>query len=752
MQLLNQGIQLQQVTPPTVEVVGQMLGVITQIQTKVTAARSTKWFSTGTDRNNALQALTTSLTSEQTQLQAQQTQLRTTAAAAVNAAGPHPGLGQGPHQMTNTGAQQGASGSYFDRAPGTNTLNGVFKPESQEAGARTGRGKRGEAAVREVMGDTLDHHLGLGVVPPTRLSAIDSAAHPAGATQAIPGSGDSLQVGSYQQAVANPAGDLTSYMEQRNATQAFDPDSLQRIAILDMISLNKDRHGANVMHDAAGGLHAIDQGEMAPTAMGYNGRFRDNNNASGWAWADLPESEQGWSAANRQTIAAMDPDATVDLLAQQARTTSAQVSSVTGQPAADTHLSESQIAMMKYGARTLKLCAEAGLTPSQTETIYTKRASDRDARQIGGAVQRTAKTAGGGEFADFINKTFFQDDLAAQTAQMTHTAPPAPVFAYQAPACEEEWSIAMAKGLNRVATANPAQLPAIHQALDSLLLPVQAGAAQQPVTPNDTAATASRLWAHIETGKTAVGTAGLDEKEVLGQIWTSGTPQRRQRIIQVLDVQGDQLRMSHLGYILEAVDPQHRMNLPSQLVIWYQDHTARSGDFIDWLVAHAPAAGDTTDYRDAQRRADVEVHVNAGQLAQVPAPGAAQAPMTTSGGDGWAVVLSAGQFYSQPKSPASAQVKTQHSSFMDGLPVDAAAMMRVNGGTLQFLRNHSGHYTPTTANMVRMILTFLSRGVPMADVTVRDDRLEILRQNRAATPKTEFAAMEYLGIARDQTR
>ena len=34
---------------------------------------------------------------------------------------------------------------------------------------------------------------------------------------------------------------------------------------------------------------------------------------------------------------------------------------------------------------------------------------------------------------------------------------------------------------------------------------------------------------------------------------------------------------------------------------------------------------------------------------------------------------------------------------------------------------------------------------------VRDDRLEILRQNRTAAPKTEFAAMEYLGIARDQT-
>jgi len=194
------------------------------------------------------------------------------------------------------------------------------------------------------------------------------------------------------------------------------------------------------------------------------------------------------------------------------------------------------------------------------------------------------------------------------------------------------------------------------------------------------------------------------------------------------------------------------MNLPTSLRTWYEDPAAHGTDFITWLAAHPPAAGVTTDYRDAQRRTEVEVHVNAGQLQQAPAPQQPLAPMSTSPGDGWAVVLSAGQFYSQPKGGSAGAAQTQHSSFMDGLPVDAAAMMRVQGGTLELLRNHSGHYTPTAANMVRMILTFLQLGVAMTEVTVRDDRLDILRQNPTATPKTQFGAMEYLGIAKAQTR
>jgi hypothetical protein len=484
--LLNQGIILQRnILHPSISDCNQMLGLITQIEAKVQGAKSTKLFGVGTARNKALQAMNQSLQFEKDQIQqVSLNRLQQASAANFNAdpigyTGALPGLGRRQHNLVSTAGQQGASGSYFDRRPVNGTapgrLLGIFKPESQEGGARNGRDKRGAGAIREVLGDTLDQSLGLGVVPRTRLIAMISDQFDQFGS---PGSNSALQVGSYQKAVSKVKGDIAGYMQDAAKYKAFDVNRLQRIAILDMMSLNKDRHGGNIMFNKKGKLSAIDQGEMAPSAIGYNDKFGSANDNSGWAWADLPESEQNWSTANRAIITNMDPEAEIDNLAQEAQAQSSAMASVTGQPAQDTHLSARSIAMMKYGARTLKLCTLAGLTPAQTETIYTKRLQARHARMDAtkAHVKKTALKSGGGEFAEFVKATFFQDEKEEKIAQAKAalgqpTSIHADTYTYGCAACEQAWTNAMSKGLQRIAVEDPTKKGSIRKALDWVLMP-----------------------------------------------------------------------------------------------------------------------------------------------------------------------------------------------------------------------------------------------------------------------------------------
>ena len=96
-----------------------------------------------------------------------------------------------------------------------------------------------------------------------------------------------------------------------------------------MMTLNADRHGGNVMFRNDNTLAAIEQGKITGPNR-FVSKFRTQNDASGWAWADLPESEAAWSVANKQIIADMDVEAEIDAMAVTAQTESARMASVTG--------------------------------------------------------------------------------------------------------------------------------------------------------------------------------------------------------------------------------------------------------------------------------------------------------------------------------------------------------------------------------------------------------------------------------------
>ena len=201
---LGRGVALQ-AQPVTIPVVDKVLALIADLKALIPAARSTRSFKKGAGRNVALTALDTSLTNEQTAVAGMRDRMRAQAATSLNLAEDAravPGLAGNVGTISNTGGQQGASGSYFDKTA-TGAVSGIFKPESQEGGAKTATAARGAGAVREVLGYELDQSLGLGVVPATRLAALDNPAFAGGASPAVKGSGESLQVGSYQQGVTN---------------------------------------------------------------------------------------------------------------------------------------------------------------------------------------------------------------------------------------------------------------------------------------------------------------------------------------------------------------------------------------------------------------------------------------------------------------------------------------------------------------------------------------------------------------------
>jgi|GEM_PF-6630642 len=733
---LQEGINLQAVAPPTVRLCDQMLQKITAIQALIAGAASTKRGRTGRDRNAALDALGVHLGNEHQMVNTRRDQLRIQGAMAVSG-----GFGHVP-SMQSTGGDQGASGSYFDRQ-GHGPVRGIFKPESQEGGARAGRDARGSGAVREVVGHSVDQRLHLGVVPNTRMLAVDSDQFAPGGHPDIAGSGDPLQVGSYQQGVGNLDNnkDITSYMGDDQAQRNFDANSLQKIAILDMLTLNRDRHGENVMIQQDGRLVAIDQGEIAPNAVPLVQKFNSGTVESAWAWADLPESEQAWTVANRQIIAHMDVEAEVDAMAQTAQQQSALMTAVTGEDPAQTHLSASQTAMMKYSGRALQLLVAAGLSPAQCETVFKKRDGGRDETQVNHHAKKTAKRAGGGEFIGFVRQTFQQDDIAVQIAKQTHAPIPAPQWAYGAAATEDKFNEAMAKALSRFSEQRPELRATIGQAMSVHMAPPPGAPAGPPVTNASAVNAARRLWAHIPTNGSAVGTRGHDEKVVMDRLWQSGSSNTRDRILSVLNTNAGQLRMSKLHYILEAVDPQHRMNLPSKLADWYEGD-GNDTDFWTWLAQgdNAPEGGHAADYLDDGGRAACKVRIAGGRLQQ---GAVAAADMNTGGGDGNTVVLSGGDFYSKPKGGPD-DAKTQHSSFMAGVPVDAAAMMRVNGGTLEFMNNYSGHYAPTINSMVRILIRWMALGVPLGNVQVKDNHGLALQEPRMGN----FAATEYLALAR----
>ncbi len=305
------------------------------------------------------------------------------------------------------GQQANKSGVYVISAPAAGdgtppaTSLGFFKPESQEAGAIQGKDRRGDGAVREVVARKVADDLGLSVVPKTRLLGMDNPEFSKGKNGKFPDSAQSSQVGSYQETYANASGDLGQYMsaDSKAPIQAFRLKDVQEVALLDIITMNGDRHRGNLLIRPNGEMGAIDNGELGASPLRMQAKMLDQIplNGSVWAWADLGEANQPFSPDLKDKIARLDPDQHVTDLESMLKDTGDELASVTGKESNPDPLPLETRLLIKYSVQLLKEATAANLSPAQVESLFNKRNEARE-----GTDRVTAKNAGGGEFTKLL--------------------------------------------------------------------------------------------------------------------------------------------------------------------------------------------------------------------------------------------------------------------------------------------------------------------------------------------------------------
>jgi len=242
------------------------------------------------------------------------------------------------------------------------------------------------------------------------------------------------------------------------------------------------------------------------------------------------------------------------------------------------------------------------------------------------------------------------------------------------------------------------------------------------VKTTDASGKAKVLWDYLSKPYKSEGDVNKD-KLILNRIWDEGDAQVRQSLISVLGTKKDQLKMSHLAYIIEAIDPNHRMTLMGKVVEWYEQNL--SENFFTWVNSNLPKGEDKVGYMDVGARVSANVKFEGGRLWQGSGK---DLKLINTGNEDWIVVQSSdNQFYSQPKVRANnGKEGTQHSSFLEGLPVQSAGTFKIKSGNLTKIHNHSGHYAPQTRHLLKMYLTLESFGVNMSKVEVVDsDKLKL---------------------------
>lgn len=209
----------------------------------------------------------------------------------------------------------------------------------------------------------------------------------------------------------------------------------------------------------------------------------------------------------------------------------------------------------------------------------------------------------------------------------------------------------------------------------------------------------------------------LQTSQIFLKLWNTASMPDKQRIQELFSTDTHLKNLSSLEYILEALDPQHRlehrMGLESYALEWLQSPTEEY--FYDWLTktrADLPPMGNV-DYFDEQTRARYELRLGW-------SIGYEQSREPLEGENIYA--LSQGKKFYASQGKATDKGIVHHSSFLAGAAVSGAGHMTFKTpGELSAIDVNSGHYKPGARQMFTTLDALDRGGVELAGVQARPE-------------------------------
>eukprot|EP01117_Protostelium_nocturnum_P017953 TRINITY_DN739_c0_g1_i1.p1 TRINITY_DN739_c0_g1~~TRINITY_DN739_c0_g1_i1.p1 ORF type:complete len:403 (+),score=169.37 TRINITY_DN739_c0_g1_i1:948-2156(+) len=257
-------------------------------------------------------------------------------------------LAEGLHSFAPELCSEGVNGSYFLR-DSNGKIRAIFKPEDEEGTSQFNPKKTemkdnkrgilsGEAATREVAAFLLDVENGRTFgVPSTHMIRIS---HPVFGTDSRGKS--RVKTGSLQTFVSNDgaAWDIGS--------SAFPVDEVHKIAILDLILFNTDRHEGNILFKKE-----ADSYSLIPIDHGFS--LPDNLGGAWFDWMNYSQAKKPFSESSLEFINSFDLERNISLLS--------------------THLAVRKecLRVMQISVTLLKRAAAAGLNAFQIGKFASRR-------------------------------------------------------------------------------------------------------------------------------------------------------------------------------------------------------------------------------------------------------------------------------------------------------------------------------------------------------------------------------------------
>lgn len=204
------------------------------------------------------------------------------------------------------------------------------------------------------------------------------------------------------------------------------------------------------------------------------------------------------------------------------------------------------------------------------------------------------------------------------------------------------------------------------------------------------------------------------DAEIFKKLWRTAPDEEKQRIRSLFSVKKKHANLSGVEYVLEALDPRHRLEhrggLADSARMWVREDTSQY--FFPWLEkSDRNNASPMTQVAYFDEKARSAYHVDVGSALKYTT---SKQPLE---GENIYVLSQADDFYASDGETTDTGV-VHHSSFMAGQAVKAAGHMTFQGGgKLEKINLNSGHYKPKAEHMKNVLRLLDAKRVDLGTVT-----------------------------------